>query len=102
MQRLVVSALGAADAPAGTSAVVKHNDQNHGRHSVGPFSPNFLLSNRQGIELAAVCRERGSLYWVRSGLRARSSKARCWIGVGLVWSVKTYLSLSAVVAWILA
>ena len=31
---------------------------------------------------------------------ARSSKARCWIGVGLVWSVKTYFSLSAVVAWI--
>ena len=39
-------------------------------------------------------------YWVRSGLTARSSKARLWIGVGLVWRVKTYFSLRAVVAWI--
>ena len=31
---------------------------------------------------------------------ARSSKARLWIGVGLVWRVKRYFSLSAVVAWI--
>ena len=34
-------------------------------------------------------------YWVRSGLTARSSKARLWIGVGLVWRVKTYFSLRA-------
>jgi len=63
--------------------------------------PNFPLSKLQSIDLAIVCRKRGVGYWVRSGLMARSSKARLWIGVGLVWRVRTYFSLRAVVAWIL-
>jgi hypothetical protein len=41
-------------------------------------------SARGTFELAFVCHRRVGRYWVRSGLMASSSKARCWIGVGLV------------------